>query len=111
MTTATANKPRRATAPIGTGHLHKALEDSRDHAELDAFCAGIGCTAADASSDGIHLDILHVFDLMRSRGYKVSAPVKPQQQLRPGVTTWLVDATLPNNGPSLRLAFATSNAS
>lgn len=107
----TATKTRRAVAPIGTGHLHKALEDSRDHAELDAFCAVVGCTAADVSSDGIHLDILHVFDLMRSRGYKVSAPVKPQQQLRPGFTTQLVDVTLPNNGPILRLAFATSNAS
>lgn len=106
----TATRPRHV-APIGTGHLHKALEDSRDHAELDAFCAAVGCTAAEVSSDGIHLDILHVFDAMRSRGYKVSAPVKPQQQLRPGFTTQLVDVTLPNNGPSLRLAFATANHS
>lgn len=110
MTTATATGPRRATAPIGTGHLHKALEDSRDHAQLDAFCAAVGCMPSEASADGVHLDILHVFDLMRARGYKVSAPVKPQQQLRPGFTTWLVDATLPNNGPSLRLGFVTLNA-
>jgi hypothetical protein len=108
--TTTVTRPRHA-APIGTGHLHKALEDSRDHARLDDFCAAVGCTAAEASADGVHLDILHVFDLMRSRGYKVSAPAKPQQQPRAGFTTWLVEATLPNNGPSLRLGFVTANLS
>jgi hypothetical protein len=108
MTTAT--RSRHGIAPIGTGHLHKALEDSRDHAKLDAFCAAVGCTAAEASSDGVHLDILHVFDLMRARGYKVGALIKPPHQPRPGFTTWLVDATLPNNGPSLRLGFVTANA-
>jgi hypothetical protein len=108
--TTTATRPRYAT-PIGTGHLHKALEDSRDHAELDAFCAAVGCTTADVSSDGVHLDILHVFDLMRARGYKLSAPIKPTHQPRPGLTTWLVDTTLPNNGPSLRLAFVTRDHS
>lgn len=104
----TDTRPRHA-APIGTGYLHKALEDSRDHAQLDALCAAVGCTAAEASSDGVHLDILHVFDLMRSRGYKVGALIKPQQQPRPGFTTWLIDATLPNNGPSVRLGFVTAN--
>lgn len=107
----TATRSRSSVAPIGTGHLHKALEDSRDHAKLDEFCAAVGCTPAEASSDGVHLDILHVFDLMRSRGYKVSAPIKPTHQPRPGLTTWLVDATLPNNGPSLRLGFVTANQS
>jgi hypothetical protein len=105
----TATRSRQASAPIGTGHLHKALEDSRDHAQLDAFCAAVGCTPADVSTTGMHLDILHVFDLMRSRGYKVSAPAKASHQPRPGFTTWLVDATLANNGPSVRLGFVTAN--
>jgi len=111
MMPTTATRPKPAAAPIGTGHLHKALEDSRDHARLDDFCAAVGCSPAEASSDGVHLDILHVFDLMRSRGYKVTAPIKPPHQPRPGHTTWLIDATLPNNGPSLRLGFVTVNAS
>jgi hypothetical protein len=107
----TATRPKQAAAPIGTGHLHKALEDSRDHARLDDFCATMDCTAADVSADGIHLDILRVLDVMRGRGYQVSAPLKPPHQPRRDLTTWLVDVTLPNNGPTLRLAFVTPNAS
>lgn len=103
-----ATRPVRA-APIGTGQLHKALEDSRDHARLDDFCATMGCSAADVSADGIHLDILRVLDLMRARGYAVSAPIKPPHQPRRDLTTWLLDVTLPNNGPCLRLAFLTPN--
>lgn len=107
----TATRPKPAAAPIGTGHLHKALEDSRDHARLDDFCSSMRCSPADVSADGIHLDILRVLDLMRARGYQVGAPIKPQQQPRRELTTWLVDVTLPNHGPSLRLGLVTPNAS
>lgn len=111
MMPTTATRSRPAAAPIGTGALHQALEQSRDLSKLKAFCAAVGCTAAEASSDGVHLDILHVFDLMRSRGYKLSAPVKSRHQPRQDFTTWIVDTTLPNNGPCVRLGFVTPNAS
>lgn len=83
----------------------------RDRSQLQDFCAAVCCTQAEASSDGIHLDILRVLDLMRDRGYQASAPVKPPHQSRRDLTTWLVDVTLPNNGPSIRLALVTPNVS
>jgi hypothetical protein len=107
----TATRPNPTAAPIGTGALHRALEESQDRLKLKAFCAAVGCTAAEASSDGVHLDILRVLDVMRLRGYQASAPVKPTHQPRRDLTTWLVDVTLPNNGPALRLGFVTHNVS
>jgi hypothetical protein len=110
MSTATATRPAR-TAPIGSGPLHNALEDARDRAKLEAFCLAIGCAPADASSDGVHVDMLRVFDLMRRRGYSVSEPIRPQAQQRKDVTTWLANVTLPAGGPSLVLGFSTPNTS
>lgn len=107
----TATRPEKAPAPIGTGALHKALVVQRDRSQLQDFCAAVRCTQAQASSDGIHLDILRVLDLMRGRGYQASAPLKPPHQPRRDLTMWLVDVTLPNNGPCLRLAFVTPNVS
>ena len=110
MTTATATRPAR-TAPIGSGHLHGALEDARDRAKLQAFCHAIGCTAADASSDGVRVDMLRVFEVMRRRGYSVSEPTRPQAQRLKGATTWLSNVTLPAGGPSFVLGFCTPNTS
>lgn len=111
MMPTTATRPKPAAPPIGTGHLHQALEQSCASAKLKAFCTAVDCTAAEASADGVHLDILRVLDLMRQRGYQASAPSKPQHQPRRDLTTWLVDVTLPNHGPSLQLAIVTPNAS
>jgi hypothetical protein len=107
----TATRPKPVGAPIGTGHLHQALENARDLSKLKQFCAAVDCTAAEASSDGVHLDVLRVPDLMRSRGYKASAPIKAPHQPRRDLTTWLIDVTLPNNGPSVRLGLVTLNSS
>ena len=106
MTTATR------AAPIGAGHLHNALEDSRDLATLQAFCRAIRCAPSYISSDGIHVDMLHLFDFMRRSGYGVSAPTRPQAQIRKGATTtWLVAVRLPGNGPSFTLGFYVPNTS
>lgn len=107
----TATRPKSAAAPIGTGALHQALVVQRDQSRLKDFCATLGCTVAEVSADGVHLDILRVLDLMRTRGYAVSAPIKPPHQPRRDLTTWLVDVTLPNNGPCLRLGFVTPDSS
>lgn len=89
---ATATRSRHAVAPIGTGHLHQALVGQR-------------------AQPNRHLDIQLAHDLMRSQGYIVSAPFKATHQPRHDQTVWLVDITLPNNGPSLRMGYFTSNAS
>ena len=107
MSTATTTRAK----PIGTGHLHNALEDARDLATLQVFCRAIHCTPADISSDGIHVDMLHIFDFMRVRGYGVGAPTRPQAQMCKGATTWLVAITLPGNGPSVTLGFYVPNIS
>lgn len=106
-----ATRARPTPAPMGTGQLHQALVVQRDLSKLQDFCSAVRCTHAEASADGIHLDILRVLDLMRGRGYQASAPIKPSHQSRRDLTTWLVDITLPNNGPCLRLAFVTPNVS
>ena len=110
MTTATATRPARA-APIGTGQLHTTLEDARDRARLQAFCAAVSCTPADASLDGIHVDWPRLFETMRQRGYTVTEPRRPQAQPRRDVTTWLATITLPDNGPRCVLGFCTPNTS
>jgi hypothetical protein len=98
------------TTPPGTGVLHHALEDARDLARLNNFCSAHVCTTDQVSADGKRLNMLKVFALMRTRGYTVSNPVRPQQQLRRTHTTWLVDITTPA-GPSVRLSFCTPNTS
>lgn len=113
MTAAVATRAPNARArstPPGTGELHRALEDSRDRAQLQAFCSAHVCTPAEVSSDGKRLDILRVLDLLRSRGYQVTAPARAQHQPKHGFTKWLVDVTLPGPGPSAKLGFFTSNA-
>jgi hypothetical protein len=110
MTTATATRApsvKTRAKPIGSGDLHRALEESRDLAALHAFCRANVCTAADVSSDGKRLDMLRVFDLMRTRGYTVSAPVKPQQQPKKGLTAWYVHVG--TAGAQFDLGFYTPN--
>jgi hypothetical protein len=112
MTAATATRPPNAkarTTPLGTGHLHQALEDSRDLATLHAFCRAHVCALAEVSSDGKRLDMLRVLDLMRSRGYATSAPARAPHQPKKGFTTWLVDVVLPDAAARCTLGFHTPN--
>jgi hypothetical protein len=99
------------TAPIGSGILHHALEEARDRANLQAFCHAVGCAPADASSDGIHVDMPRVFEIMRQRGYTVGQPAHAPCQVRKGRTIWHVAVTLPAGGPSLALGYLTPNTS
>jgi hypothetical protein len=97
------------TTPIGTGELHQALEASRDLRALRDFCSAYVCTPDEVSSDGgKSLNVLRVLDLMRRRGYGVSDPTRPQHQPkhRQGLTTWLVDVTLPT-GARFQMGFYT----
>jgi hypothetical protein len=104
----TTVQPR--TKPPGTGELHQALEHARDSHILQAFCNDHGCPVSEVSTDGIHISMPLLLDLMRRRGYSVDAPVRPQTQLRKGHTTWLVNVTLPA-GPCCALGFCTPNTS
>jgi hypothetical protein len=104
-----APNSRARTTPLGTGHLHQVLEDARDLASLQQFCSAHVCTPAEVSADGKRLDMLRVFDLMRSRGYQVSPPARSQHQPKKGFTAWLVDVVLPGPGPSTKLGFYTPN--
>ncbi len=109
-TTAVRAAARAQTTPPGTGALHHALEDARDLGRLNAFCSAHVCTVDQVSADGKRLDMLKVFGLMRTRGYQVSQPSKPQQQLHKAHTTWTVDITVPT-GAAVSLAFSTPNTS
>jgi hypothetical protein len=112
MSTATATRApnaRARTTPPGTGHLHQALEDARDRGALASFCRANVCTPEEVSIDGKRLHMPRVLDLMRSRGYAISAPVRNQHQAKKGFTCWLVDVTLPGPGLSLKLGFYTPN--
>ncbi|HEY9147037.1 MAG TPA: hypothetical protein VIN36_10165 [Thiobacillus sp.] len=97
------------TTPPGTGHLHQALEDARDLAALRAFCQAHNCAPEAVSGDGVRLDILRVFDLMRSRGYEVSPPKRPQHQPKKGFTAWLV--RIRTAGAEFDMGFFTPNTS
>ncbi|NHZ83571.1 hypothetical protein F2P44_30525 [Massilia sp. CCM 8695] len=77
-------------------------------ATVHNFCSAHVCTPDLVSADGVQLDLLMVFALMRRRGYHVSEPRRPQQQLNRKATTWLVDVTLPA-GTFVQLAFPTPN--
>lgn len=109
MNTATARRPAHTT-PLGTGELHRALEASRDLARLHDFCSAHVCTPDLVSNDGKRLNPVMVFAFMRSRGYGVSDPVKPQHQPRKDQTTWFITITLPD-GNSVQLGFCTPNTS
>lgn len=78
------------TTPPGTGELHQALEAERDRAELARFCSAHVCTRPEVSDDGQRLHLPHVLQLMRSRGYDVSQPTRPQHQPKKGLTAWIV---------------------
>jgi hypothetical protein len=111
MSTATATRnptARARTTPPGTGHLHQALEDSRDRAQLAQFCSAHVCTPAEVSSDGKRIDMLRVLDLMRARGYEISAPARAHHQPIKGSTKWLAHVRLPT-GPSFDMGFYTPN--
>jgi hypothetical protein len=112
MQSASISRPApvaRAT-PIGTGHLHQALEAARHLKALNDFCSAHVCTTADVSADGKRLNMPKVFALMRSRGYTVSDPKRSNQQPRPGQTLWLVSITFPD-GIAAQLGFYTPNTS
>lgn len=111
MSAAATTARNARSAPIGTGILHNALEDARDRAQLHALCQAIGCAPTDASSDGIHVDMLLVLGLMRQRGYSVGQPAHAPCQIRKGRTIWHVVVTLPAGGPSLTLGYLTPNTS
>lgn len=81
---------RARTTPLGTGELHQALEDARDRAELATFCSAHVCTPDEVSVDGKRLHFPRVLQLMRSRGYDVSDPVRAPHQPKRGFTGWLV---------------------
>ena len=110
MSTATATRPARPAA-IGSGPLHNALEDARDRAQLQAFCRAVVCAPADASTDGIRVDMTLVLDLMRRRGYTVGEPRHAPCQVRRGATIWHVPVTLPAGGPGFALGYVTPNTS
>lgn len=82
-------------APLGTGHLHQALEGASQLAALNSFCVAVGCTHAEVSTDGVHIELPRVFDLMRKRGIEVADPVRAPMQPKPGFTGWLVHVRMP----------------
>lgn len=107
MSVATATRTKPAAVPIGTGALHQALESASKAAALQSFCQSTGMRPDEVSSDGINLDVLHVFDALRSRGYEVSAPKRPQHQPRKGFTAWCVHVC--SAGAEFDLGFYSAN--
>jgi hypothetical protein len=90
-----APNARARTTPIGTGELHQVLEDARDRAELATFCSAHVCTPDQVSADGKRLQLPHVLQLMRDRGYQVSDPTPAPLQPKRGFTAWLVHICIP----------------
>ena len=88
MTRAPTSRAR-TTLPR-TGELSRALEDARDRDTLHKFCSAHVCTADQVSEDGNRLHLPRVLQLMRSRGYQVSDPVRAPHQPKRGFTAWLV---------------------
>ena len=84
-------KPAATHAPLGSGDLHAALAAADASARLASFARTVGCDPLDLSADqGKSLDILRIISVMRGRGYTIADPVRPQQQLARGMTTWLL---------------------
>lgn len=81
----------RSTRP-GTGELTRALKDACGRDALSRFCSAHVCTPSEVSEDGKRLSFPRVLQLMRTRGYDVSSPTKPQHQpkARQGLTAWVV---------------------
>lgn len=99
MKNATAQRP--AGAHDSLSHVLAAANAA---ARLAAFAATVGCNPLDVSADeGKSLDLLKVIDVMRARGYTVSAPVKPQAQVKPWHTTWVVSVDV--KGCHVKLVF------
>lgn len=107
IATAIARK-RPAAAPLGTGALHQALEASSAAAAMQSLCQSTGMRPDEVSSDGVHLDVLRVFDAFRSRGYQVGQPQRPQHQPKKGLTAWWVHVRIA--GAEFALGFYTADA-
>lgn len=95
-------------APIGTGALHQALEASSAAVALQSFCENTGMRPDEVSADGVHLDVLRVFDALRARGYQVGQPQRPQHQPKKGFTAWWVHVR--KAGVEFALGFYTADA-
>lgn len=108
MSVATPSRARPASAPLGTGALHQALEASSAAGALQSFCQNTGMRPDEVSADGVHLDVLRVFDALRSRGYQVGQPQRPQHQPRKGFTAWWVHVR--KSGAEFALGFYTADA-
>ena len=102
-----APRSRTAIPRIGTGPLHQALATSEKTAALHSFCQATGTRPEEVSSDGTSLDVLRVFDAMRTRGYEVSKPQCPQHQPKKGFTAWWVHVRKAN--VEFALGFYTAN--
>lgn len=87
-----AMRAKKSKMPAGTGGLGQALHEACNRDALNRFCSAHVCTSAEVSEDGTHLHLPSVLQLMRARGYEVSAPIKPQHQpkARQGLTAWIV---------------------
>ena len=97
----------RTTVP-GTGELSRALEDARDRDTLNRFCSAHVCTSDQVSEDGKRLYMPRVLQLMRSRGYHVSDPVRAPHQPKRGFTAWLVHIRITR--AEFHLGFYTADA-
>ena len=105
MPSTATRKPVQAPLPSSQS-LHDTLASANDAAQLASFTRNTGCTAQEVAGADGRLSILQVFEAMRSRGYRVTEPVRPQQQPRAGFTAWCVSMTLPK-GVSFKLAYHT----
>lgn len=92
--------------PLGAGDLHQALEDASQLAVLNSFCSAVKCSPAEVSTDGVHVELPRVFDLMRARGIEVAEPVRAPMQPKPGFTGWLVHVRMP--GAEFDIGFYTT---
>lgn len=101
-------RTKSASTPIGTGALHQALEASSAASALRSFCQNTGMQPDEVSADGVHLDVLRVFDALRSRGYQVGQPQRPQHQPKKGFTAWWVHVR--KSGAEFALGFYTADA-
>lgn len=81
---------RARTTVLGTDELNRALENARDKDSLQKFCSAHACTSEQVSENGTRLYLPHVLQLMRSRGYQVSDPVRAPHQPKRGFTAWIV---------------------
>lgn len=107
MSAAIASRTKPAAVPLGTGELHQALEAAGKAAALHDFCRATGTSVDEVSSDGISLDVLRIFDAMRTRGFELAKPRWLQHQAKKGFTAWGVHVR--KSGVEFDLAFYTAN--